>query len=90
MTELQLITWILLIPVIASVGILITGKYPNLREAVSIFAGIGLFSLVVQLAAITSLENPPSLVLAEPIPGLTLSLSLEPLGLLFALVASIL
>ena len=77
-------------PMIASIGILITGKYPNLREAVSIFAGIGLFSLVAKLAASTNLQNPQSLVLAEPIPGLTLSLSLEPLGLLFALVASFL
>ena len=90
MNELQLLTWIPLVPLLATIGIVATGKSPNMREAVSIIAGLILFWMVTSLASIVSWNNTATLVLAEPLPGLSLAFNLEPLGLLFALVASFL
>jgi len=90
MSELQLLTWIPLVPLLAALGILATGKSPNIREAVAITAGLVLFWMVAQLGMLVSWDNTATLELAEPLPGLTLAFKLEPLGLLFALVASFL
>jgi len=89
-SELQLLTWIPLVPLLAALGILATGKSPNIREAVAITAGLVLFWMVAQLGMLISWDNTATLELAEPLPGLTLAFKLEPLGLLFALVASFL
>jgi multicomponent Na+:H+ antiporter subunit D len=85
-----LLPWIFALPFITAVGVLATGRWPNLREAVSLGAGVLQFILVALLVAGWSAETTPTLVLAEPIPGLALALTPEPLGLLFALVASFL
>lgn len=90
MSELQLLTWIPLVPLLATVGIVATGKSPNIRESVTIIAGLVLFWMVASLSTIVSWDNSATLVLAEPLPGLALAFNLEPLGLLFALVASFL
>jgi len=89
-SELQLLTWIPLVPLLAALGILATGKSPNIRESVAITAGLVLFWMVAQLGMLVSWDNTATLELAEPLPGLTLAFKLEPLGLLFALVASFL
>ncbi|OOZ36014.1 cation:proton antiporter [Solemya velesiana gill symbiont] len=90
MSELQLLTWMPLVPLLATAGVIATDKSPNVREAVTIIAGVILFALVVTLAANIDWDNPTTLVLAEPLPGLRLAFTPEPLGLLFALVASFL
>ncbi|WP_245832086.1 monovalent cation/H+ antiporter subunit D family protein [Solemya velesiana gill symbiont] len=79
-----------LVPLLATAGVIATDKSPNVREAVTIIAGVILFALVVTLAANIDWDNPTTLVLAEPLPGLRLAFTPEPLGLLFALVASFL
>jgi multicomponent Na+:H+ antiporter subunit D len=89
-SELQLLTWIPLVPLLATIGIVATGKSPNIRESVTIIAGLVLFWMVASLSTIVSWDSTATLVLAEPLPGLTLAFNLEPLGLLFALVASFL
>ena len=86
----QLLALIPLVPLLASFGIVATRANPNLREGVSILAGIILFVLVATLAATVDWTAPPTLVLAEPVIGLKLALTPEPLGMLFALVASLL
>ncbi|WP_207062964.1 proton-conducting transporter membrane subunit [Motiliproteus sp. SC1-56] len=75
------------VPLAAALGVLLLARYPNRREALTLVAGAVLFGLVL---LITSVEAPPTLVLAEPVPGLALTLTVEPLGALFALVASFL
>jgi len=86
----QLLPWILATPFLGAVGVGFAGRRPNLREAVSLVSAGALFALVVLLALGTSAAEQPTVVLAEPFPGLPLALALEPLGLLFALVASFL
>lgn len=81
---------IMAVPLIGAVGVVLTRADPNLREGVSIAAGVILFLLVVTLATTLSWDTPPTLILAEPIHGLPLALTPEPLGMLFALIASLL
>ena len=72
-------------------GALITGAFhhrPNLREAFTLVTGGILLGLVLQLLPLVQAGGRPSLTLAEPVPGLPIVLEVEPLGLLFALVAS--
>lgn len=86
----QLLTWILLVPLLAAIGVVLTRNRPNMRESVTVAAGILLFVLVATLAATVSWDRPPTLVIAEPVHGLALALTPEPLGILFALVAGFL
>jgi len=86
----SLLVWILVVPFLGMLGVLAMRRDPNLREGVSIAAGVITFGLVATLAMTISWDAPPSLVLAEPLPGLPLTLTPEPLGILFALVASFL
>jgi len=86
----QLLTWIPLVPLLAAFGVVAARANPNLREGISIGAGVILFLLVAALAATIDWEAPPTLVIATPVAGLSLSLTPEPLGMLFALVASLL
>jgi multicomponent Na+:H+ antiporter subunit D len=75
----------LLIPALAALGIRMLRRRPNLREAVTIAASALLFLVVLSLYA---QGGAPALALGELMPGLELRLELEPLGLVFALVAS--
>jgi len=85
-----LLGWILLLPLLAVPGIVLARHSPNLRETITVTAGVALFVVVATLAATAPLHAGPVLVLAEPVQGLALALSPEPLGMLFALVASFL
>ncbi len=90
MNSILLLALIPLVPLLAVPAILVTAQRPNLREAASLLTGLLLFGLVATLLGQVDLQAPPTLVLAEPLPGLSLALSPEPLGMLFALVASFL
>jgi len=81
---------ILVIPLLTAVGVLLCHKKPNLREAVTLIGGISVFFVVVNLALNYDFEQPVTFTMLEPFPGLPLALRLEPLGLLFALVAGFL
>ncbi|MGD8235420.1 MAG: hypothetical protein PVJ65_04675, partial [Chromatiales bacterium] len=80
-----LLALIPLVPVLAVFGIIAARARSNLREGVSIAAGVILLLLVAALAVTIDWAAPPTLVIAEPFPGLSLSLTPEPLGVLFAL-----
>jgi multicomponent Na+:H+ antiporter subunit D len=81
---------ILIIPLIIAVGVLLCHKKPNVREAVTIIGGISLLFVVSNLALTYDFKEPVTLTLLEPFAGLSLALRLEPLGLVFALVAGFL
>jgi len=61
---------------------------PNLREAATLASASALFGVVAALAGLVFDGARPALLLGEVMPGLAIALELEPLGLLFALVAS--
>ncbi|MBY5979405.1 proton-conducting transporter membrane subunit [Ferrimonas balearica] len=75
---------VLLLPLLVAMAIGLTGRWPNLREAISLLGGVALFVMVLGLY-----QSPPQpITLEAPFPGLTVGFAAEPLGLLFALVAS--
>lgn len=85
-----LLPLLIAIPLLAAVLIRVVGDRPNPREAVSLTAaGIQLL-LLLDLAAAFMDGARPVFRIAEPVPGVPLELVLEPLGMLFALVAGIL
>ncbi|MEO1088097.1 MAG: proton-conducting transporter membrane subunit, partial [Acidobacteriota bacterium] len=69
------------------VGLL--GRWPNVREAATLVTSTGIFAVVagVLYPAVVAGER-PTLLLVEVMAGLELSFTLEPLGLVFALVAT--
>lgn len=76
------------LPLLIAIGIAMTGRYPNVRESVTIVGAGLLFGVVIALASQVSEGARPELTLLEPIEGLSFTFRLEPLGMLFALVAS--
>ena len=78
----------ILIPALGAAVIAACHRRPNLREAVSLASAAGLFACVASLSGEVLSGARPALVLGEILPGLALAFELEPLGLLFALIAS--
>ena len=78
----------LLIPVVATVLIPLAGGRPNMREAVTLISAGILFTVVVMLAHKVFLGLTPALPPREVLPGLEIRFEVEPLGMLFALIAS--
>ena len=81
---------VVLVPLLGAFAVVLAGSRPNLREAMSLGAGVVLLALVVRLLPRVLSGDWPATVLAEPIPGLALAFSAEPLGVLFGLIASFL
>lgn len=80
----------MLLPLFAIVGIVGFGHKPNWREAVSISTSVALIYVVVSLYQGVIHGETIQVFLWQLLPGLTLSFLIEPLGMLFALIASIL
>ena len=76
------------LPALAAALIAACRRRPNLREAVSLAAAAASFLVVASFAQEVLEGARPRVVLGEMMPGLALALELEPLGLLFALIAS--
>ena len=81
---------VVVVPLLGALAVMLAGSRPNLREAMSLGAGVVLLALVVRLLPGVLSGDWPAMVLAEPIPGLSLAFSAEPLGVLFGLIASFL
>jgi multicomponent Na+:H+ antiporter subunit D len=85
----EIMIWIALaLPLAAIPLIYLFGKFPNLREAVSIVISIGLFAVNCNLAGYIFAGQRPSCLLGQMIPGFRIEFTVEPLGMLFALVSS--
>ncbi|MBU2971611.1 monovalent cation/H+ antiporter subunit D family protein [Pseudoalteromonas sp. C2R02] len=80
----------IIIPFLATFAIVASRRYPNLRESVTLSTSLVLIFLVVTLYQGLSSGKSISVYWWELLPGLTISFDIEPLGMLFALVASFL
>jgi multicomponent Na+:H+ antiporter subunit D len=78
----------ILIPAAGAALVAACHRRPNLREAISLAAAAALFLAVLSLSEAVLRGERPALVLGEIFPGLAVAFELEPLGLLFALIAS--
>lgn len=76
------------IPLAGAAGIVLAGKWPNLRESVTIVTSVLLFANVMQLLDPVLAGARPELTLFELLPGLAIAFRVEPLGMLFGLIAS--
>jgi multicomponent Na+:H+ antiporter subunit D len=83
-----LILTALLLPLAGALGIALAGRAPTLREGITLTTAVALFACVLQLLDPVLAGERPGLTLIEPLPGLPIAFRVEPLGMLFALVAS--
>ena len=87
----ETLIWLALaIPFIGALPIALTGWNPNLREGITLVTAGLLFFVVASLLPEVMNGARPEVTLAEPLPGLPLTLKVEPLGMTFAAVASFL
>ena len=82
------LVWAIATPLIGAVGIGLTGRWPNMREAVTLATATILIALVFAWVPLVLDGERPYVHLFEFMPGLDIALRLEPLGILFACLAS--
>jgi multicomponent Na+:H+ antiporter subunit D len=91
MTPETLILLLLGLPLLAAAGVLVAGKVvtgaqqANIRDGQGVL--IGLYTALCAIALFAAMPVGTDITLLTFVPGLSLSFTLEPLGLLFALVA---
>lgn len=78
----------LLIPALGALAIGLLGKWPNVRESALLITAGALFWTVLGIYFVVRDGAQPSFLLGEPLPGIRLVLQAEPLGMVFAMVAS--
>ncbi len=78
----------LAIPAIGALLISLAGRWPNLREAITLTIAVALLLVVASLAPQVLAGERPSVVLFSMLPGLSIAFTVEPLGMLFSLIAS--
>ena len=89
MTVEQAVWLAVLWPLFGGVLVAVLGRWPNIRETASLVTGGSLFWIVcsIILPAVRS-GGRPRVDVVTVVPGLELAFEVEPLGMLFALVAS--
>ncbi len=78
----------MILPIAATVLIGLAGRHPNLRETVTLVAGVALLANVVWLSSAVLDGQAGDFVIASILPDIDLAFRVEPLGILFGLVAS--
>ena len=90
MSDQWLILLALVLPLGGAVGISLCGRWPNLRETITLVTAAVLGLIVINLYLRLQQGADLSLQIAEPLPGLPIYFAIEPLGMMFALVAGLL
>ncbi len=80
----------MLLPVLVMLGVLLSGRYPNLREGVSLLGGVLLFACIWVVYGQFRAGETIEVQWFALLPGLELAFRVEALGMLFALVAGFL
>jgi multicomponent Na+:H+ antiporter subunit D len=89
MTAQDAILIALALPLVGALGIALTGRISaNLRETVTLVTAGGLAFTVWQIAPEVMAGGRPGVTLAEVLPGISIAFTVEPLGMLFAALAS--
>ncbi|MEP0323518.1 monovalent cation/H+ antiporter subunit D family protein [Bauldia litoralis] len=88
MTPATLILLALVIPTVVAVLLPLFAGRPNVREAVTLIGAVALFAVVLMLLPVVLAGGRPELDVWTVVPGLKIAFGVEPLGMLFALIAS--
>ena len=83
-----LILALLFLPLVGAVGIALANSQPNVREVVTLATAVALFLGVMQLLAPVLAGARPEIALFDILDQRPVAFRVEPLGLLFALIAS--
>lgn len=78
------------LPLFAALSIWIVGKHPNQREAITLVSAVALLLVVLAILPLVLAGMPVRLDLVAPVDGLKIAFAVEPLGMIFACVASFL
>ena len=78
----------LLVPVLGAIGIALAHRWPNLREGITLTTAVALLACVLNILPSVLAGARPTAALFSVLPGLEIAFEVEPLGMLFALVAS--
>jgi len=87
-TDAMLLVLAITVPLIGAVLVALTGRWPNLRETITLVTGAVLLLIVATIVPKVLAGNEPYVLLIETLPGLPIALSVEPLGMIFAVIAS--
>ncbi len=79
---------LLIIPLFAAALIPLAGRYQNIREGISLIAAFALLANVIYLVRLVASGERPSLLLAKFAGQFDIEFVLEPLGAIFAAIAS--
>jgi multicomponent Na+:H+ antiporter subunit D len=86
----MLIAFCVLLPVLGAITVLLLRNHPNARDTATVITGGLTFWHVLGLLHLVREGGRPRLDLFEVVPGVQLAFEVEPLGMVFALVASFL
>ena len=78
----------MILPLVGMLLVALTGRNPNLRETMTLLTAVATFGVVLTIVPDVMAGGRPEVVVATILPGLALAFKVEPLGMLFALVAS--
>lgn len=78
----------MVLPLVGAVGVVALGRWPNARDGWTVAIGIATFASVLRLVEPVMAGARPAIDLPSGMSGLGIGFEVEPLGLLFALVAS--
>jgi multicomponent Na+:H+ antiporter subunit D len=88
MTPEIAIIFAVVIPLLGGVLMALHDRYPNLRETITIGTAVCLFLVVLSLLPAVSGGERPGFVLVHILPTLPIAFEVEPLGMMFAMIAS--
>jgi multicomponent Na+:H+ antiporter subunit D len=86
----QLMMLTLLLPLLGGVGVVATGRFPDLRETVTLITASATAALVLMIAHRFLNGETFYFSLGEPLPGIAIAFEIEAAGMIFALVAGLL
>ncbi len=90
MSNSELLLLALTLPLAGAIGIVLTDRWPNIRETITLVCAATLGLLVITIVQRFQAGESIALSLLEVVPGLAIRFEIEPLGMLFALVAGLL
>jgi multicomponent Na+:H+ antiporter subunit D len=88
MTPSTAIAFSIGLPLFGALLIILQDRYPNIREAITLITAACLLLVVLTILPAVFAGERPGFVAFEMLPGLPIAFEAEPLGILFALVAS--
>ncbi|MEE4283308.1 MAG: hypothetical protein V2I41_15305, partial [Pseudomonadales bacterium] len=78
----------LLLPLAGAILISMTGRWPNLRETITLVTAVSVALVVASLVPEVMDGGRPALMVAELFDGLQIAFTVEPLGMLFGALAA--